>query len=81
MHLLNLMRIGIELASRLARSFLPHERGERTTTKRAATVAGAPVSHDYLDGETCRRLGASRQIGRTGPIANTLERPSVKGAH
>ena len=71
----NLQEVADELARRLARLFLPDGRGERPSTKGVATVAGAPLFHEYFHGDTGLGLGASHQTGWTGLIANILEPP------
>jgi hypothetical protein len=74
----NLQQVARELASRLARIFLPDENGRRPCFGNDARFADDPhwrdfvQFHEYFHGETGRGLGASHQTGWTALITRCL---------
>ena len=78
--LMNLKEVALELASRLARLFLPDDRGRRPCHGDDGLYANAPhfrdlvLFHEYFHAETGRGLGASHQTGWTGLIVRCLEK-------
>ncbi len=76
---MNLQEVADELNSRLARIFLPDEKGFRPCHGEEVRYAGDPfwrdlvLFHEYFHGETGRGLGASHQTGWTALAIRNLE--------
>jgi hypothetical protein len=77
--MLTLKAVAQELSSRLAKLFLPDERGQRPChggDERFATDGAwrdLVLFHEFFHGETGRGLGASHQTGWTSLIVRCLE--------
>ena len=77
-HLMNLQQVAQELNRRLARIFLPDEKGRRPCHGPDERFATDPhwrnliLFHEYFHGETGRGLGASHQTGWTALVARCL---------
>jgi len=75
---MNLAEVAAELSRRLARLFLPDEKGHSPALGSAPLFRNDPNFHDhplfyeYFHGDTGRGLGASHQTGWTGLIALLL---------
>jgi hypothetical protein len=80
--MLNLQQVAAELRCRLARLFLPDERGHRPCHGADPRYAEDPnwrnllLFHEYFHGETGRGLGASHQTGWTALAVQLLEHPA-----
>lgn len=76
--MMNLAEVAMELASRLARIFLPDENGARPCHGGDARFASDPhwrdlvLFNEYFHGETGRGLGASHQTGWTALVTRCL---------
>jgi hypothetical protein len=77
--LLNLQEVAREIASRLARIFLPDDRGRRPCHGADPRFATDPhwrdllLFHEYFHGDTGRGVGASHQTGWTALVARLIE--------
>jgi len=75
---LNLLEVARELATRLARIFLPDEKGRRPCFGADGRFASDPHwkdhlwFHEYFDGDTGRGLGATHQTGWTALIVRCM---------
>jgi hypothetical protein len=75
---LNLLEVARELATRLARIFLPDEKGRRPCFGADARFSTDPYwkdhlwFHEYFDGDTGRGLGATHQTGWTALIVRCM---------
>jgi len=78
--LMDLKQVSLELASRLARLFLPDDRQRRPCHGEEPGYADDPhfgdlvLFHEYFHAETGKGLGASHQTGWTGLIVRCLEK-------
>jgi len=78
-HFVTLNEVADEVARRLARIFLPDERGGRPVFRQYDKLAGDPHFRDhllffeYFDGDSGRGVGASHQTGWTGLVAKLLQ--------
>ena len=78
-HFVTLNAVADEVARRLARIFLPDERGGRPVFRQYDKLAGDPHFRDhllffeYFDGDSGRGVGASHQTGWTGLVAKLLQ--------
>src|SRR5207248_10360608 len=76
---MNLQEVARELATRLARLFLPDAQGRRPCHGDDGRFATDPywrelvLFHEYFHGETGRGLGASHQTGWTALVTRCLE--------
>jgi hypothetical protein len=76
--LMNLEEVARELSARLARIFLPDERGRRPCHGEDPRYADDPhwrdllLFHEYFHGDTGRGLGASHQTGWTALVVQNL---------
>jgi len=76
--LMNLKQVASEMASRLARLFMPDEAGRRPCHGDDRRYADDPhwrdlvLFHEYFHGNTGRGVGASHQTGWTALVANFL---------
>jgi hypothetical protein len=77
--LMNLAQVAAEIAARLAKLFLPDDRGRRPCHGADRRYAGDPhwkdlvLFHEYFHGDTGQGLGASHQTGWTALVATLLE--------
>jgi hypothetical protein len=77
---LNLKEVSHELAARLARLFLPDEKGRRPCHGDDPRFVTDPywrdlvLFHEYFHGDTGKGLGASHQTGWTALVARLLEK-------
>ncbi|MFI5166436.1 MAG: hypothetical protein ACHQQS_07455 [Thermoanaerobaculales bacterium] len=75
----DLQAVAHELATRLARLFLPDAQGRRPCHGDDARFAADPnwrdlvLFHEYFDGDSGRGLGASHQTGWTALVVRCLE--------
>ena len=82
----DLRQVAQELERRLARLFLPDERGRRPCHGDSELYARDPafrdlvLFHEYFHGDCGRGLGASHQTGWTALAANVLERVAIARA-
>jgi len=85
-NLMSLAEVADEIASRLARIFLPDENGNRPVFGKAAVWRDDPnfreniLFYEYFHGDTGRGIGASHQTGWTGLISLLLRKRARAGA-
>jgi hypothetical protein len=85
---MNLKDVSRELASRMARLFLPDANGHRPCHGGDARYAGDPAWRDlvlfneYFHGDTGKGLGASHQTGWTALVTRCFEKlaPQTRAA-
>ncbi len=76
---MNLLEVGREIGSRLARIFLPDDNGRRACHGNQGAYTTDPhwrdliLFYEYFDGDTGRGMGASHQTGWTALIARLLD--------
>jgi hypothetical protein len=77
--MMNLGEVAQEIASRLARTFLPDANGRRPCHGRDRRFAEDPhwkdlvLFHEYFCGDTSRGVGASHQTGWTALVVRFIE--------
>ena len=82
---MNLKQVAEEISRRLARIFLPDEKGRRACHGDLDRFAQDPhwrdlvLFYEYFDGETGRGLGASHQTGWTSLVIQLLENVAKAG--
>ena len=83
-HSINLLQVADELTARLARIFMPNEKGQRPVFGEYAEFYSRPgnehllLFYEYFHGDTGKGLGASHQTGWTALVADLIERMSKK---
>jgi hypothetical protein len=84
---LNLSQVADEIASRLARIFLPGPDGKRPCHGDEQRYANDPnfrdlvLFHEYFHGDDGRGIGASHQTGWTALVTRCLESRAARRAH